>query len=84
MFEEKKPLKEIIDEMRKELAEEKNTVPDPFEQLFGKKKIELATFTKKKQKKRDKKAKKKAQRKKTGEKRKKQAKSKKRKNTKKR
>lgn len=73
MFEEKKPLKEIIDEMRKELAEEKNTEIDPFEQLFGKKKTELATFTKKNRKKwtkKQKKAKKKTLRKKANKKRK--------------
>ncbi len=53
MFEEKKPVKEIIEEMRKELQEERkaSNEPDPFEQLFCKKKVELATMEKKKIKK---------------------------------
>jgi len=61
VFEEKKSVKEIIDEMRKELLEEKSSEPDPFEQLFSKKRVELATIkTKKRRVKKKVRAKKKA------------------------
>jgi len=68
VFEEKKPVKEIIEEMRRELQEDRrdSNEPDPFEQLFCKKKVELATMEKKKRKKRPKKAKAKAQKKRKG------------------
>ena len=77
MFEEKKPLKDILEEMKKELQETKSEEPDPFAQLFSKKSVELPSLKKKRKEKKGRAKKKTLKPKKTKKKQKTKKKSKK-------